>query len=89
MFYNQTLFKKLKLTPPTTYPQLVHVASVIKSRSKVQPLTEGGKDTIAIRPMMYVALTYDHRLVDGRQSVTFLVKLKEALEDPSRILLEI
>jgi 2-oxoglutarate dehydrogenase E2 component (dihydrolipoamide succinyltransferase) len=38
---------------------------------------------------MYVALTYDHRLVDGKQSVTFLVKVKEALEEPSRILLEV
>ena len=39
--------------------------------------------------MMYVALTYDHRLVDGREAVTFLVRIKEALEDPSRMLLEI
>jgi 2-oxoglutarate dehydrogenase E2 component (dihydrolipoamide succinyltransferase) len=39
--------------------------------------------------MMYLALTYDHRLVDGRQSVTFLVKVKEALEDPNRMLLEV
>ena len=39
--------------------------------------------------MMYVALTYDHRIIDGQQSVTFLVKVKEALEDPSRILLHI
>jgi 2-oxoglutarate dehydrogenase E2 component (dihydrolipoamide succinyltransferase) len=38
---------------------------------------------------MYVALTYDHRLVDGREAVTFLVRIKEALEDPSRMLLEI
>jgi 2-oxoglutarate dehydrogenase E2 component (dihydrolipoamide succinyltransferase) len=39
--------------------------------------------------MMYVALTYDHRIVDGREAVTFLKRIKEALEDPARILLEI
>jgi 2-oxoglutarate dehydrogenase E2 component (dihydrolipoamide succinyltransferase) len=44
---------------------------------------------VVIRPMMYLALSYDHRLVDGREAVTFLVKVKEAIEDPSRLLLEI
>ena len=44
---------------------------------------------IEIRPMMYVALTYDHRLIDGREAVTFLVKLKEAIEDPRRLLLDV
>ena len=39
--------------------------------------------------MMYVALSYDHRLVDGRESVSFLVRIKEALEDPARLMLEI
>jgi 2-oxoglutarate dehydrogenase E2 component (dihydrolipoamide succinyltransferase) len=52
-------------------------------------IQQNGQDTIAIRPMMYLALTYDHRVIDGKQSVTFLVKVKEALEDPSRILLEV
>ena len=60
-----------------------------KIEKRAVVVTEAGKDAIVIRPMMYVALTYDHRLVDGQQSVTFLVKVKEALEDPSRILLEI
>jgi 2-oxoglutarate dehydrogenase E2 component (dihydrolipoamide succinyltransferase) len=46
-------------------------------------------DRIEIRPMMYVALSYDHRLIDGRESVTFLVRIKELLEDPARLLLEI
>jgi len=46
-------------------------------------------DQIVIRPMMYVALSYDHRLVDGREAVTFLVKVKERVEDPSRLLLEV
>ena len=44
---------------------------------------------VEIRPMMYVALSYDHRLVDGTESVQFLLKIKECIEDPSRLLLEI
>jgi 2-oxoglutarate dehydrogenase E2 component (dihydrolipoamide succinyltransferase) len=44
---------------------------------------------IVIRPMMYVALSYDHRIIDGKESVTFLVAIKELLEDPARLLLEI
>jgi len=42
-----------------------------------------------VRPMMYVALTYDHRIVDGRQAVTFLVRIKEFIEDPERIMMEV
>lgn len=52
-----------------------------------RPVARDGE--IVIRPMMYVALTYDHRLVDGRESVTFLKRIKECVESPSRILLEI
>ena len=44
---------------------------------------------IEIRPMMYVAMSYDHRIVDGKEAVTFLVKIKEGVEDPERLLLEI
>jgi 2-oxoglutarate dehydrogenase E2 component (dihydrolipoamide succinyltransferase) len=44
---------------------------------------------VVVRPMMYVALSYDHRLVDGREAVTFLVRIKEMIENPARILLEI
>jgi 2-oxoglutarate dehydrogenase E2 component (dihydrolipoamide succinyltransferase) len=44
---------------------------------------------VVIRPMMYLALSYDHRLVDGRDAVTFLVKVKQAIEDPTRLLLNI
>lgn len=44
---------------------------------------------VQIRPMMYVALTYDHRLVDGREAVTFLRKIKSAVEDPRTILLDL
>ena len=45
-------------------------------------------DNVEIRPVMYVALSYDHRMVDGAQAVGFLVKIKQLLEDPSRLLLE-
>ena len=44
---------------------------------------------VVIRPMMYVALTYDHRIVDGREAVSFLKRVKDLIEDPTRILLEI
>jgi 2-oxoglutarate dehydrogenase E2 component (dihydrolipoamide succinyltransferase) len=44
---------------------------------------------VVIRPMMYIALSYDHRLVDGAQAVTFLVRVKEQLEDPARMVLEV
>ena len=43
---------------------------------------------VVIRPMMYVALSYDHRIVDGREAVQFLVKIKDFVEDPARLLLE-
>ena len=46
-------------------------------------------DKVAIRPMMYVALSYDHRIVDGREAVTFLVRIKECVEEPSRILFDV
>ncbi|KAI9300817.1 dihydrolipoyllysine-residue succinyltransferase E2 component [Cunninghamella echinulata] len=54
---------------------------------KERPIVVDGK--IEIRPMMYVALTYDHRIIDGREAVTFLVRLKEMIEDPRRLLLDI
>jgi 2-oxoglutarate dehydrogenase E2 component (dihydrolipoamide succinyltransferase) len=46
-------------------------------------------DAIVIRPMMYVALSYDHRLIDGKEAVLFLVHLKNSLEDPSHLLLDL
>jgi 2-oxoglutarate dehydrogenase E2 component (dihydrolipoamide succinyltransferase) len=42
---------------------------------------------VVIRPMMYLALSYDHRVVDGREAVTFLVKVKQAIEDPTRLII--
>jgi 2-oxoglutarate dehydrogenase E2 component (dihydrolipoamide succinyltransferase) len=44
---------------------------------------------VVIRPMMYLALTYDHRIIDGREAVRFLVKIKDLIEDPRKILLEL
>jgi 2-oxoglutarate dehydrogenase E2 component (dihydrolipoamide succinyltransferase) len=52
-----------------------------------RPMAVG--DTIAIRPMMYIALSYDHRIIDGREAVQFLVRIKDCVEDPRRILIEI
>ncbi len=49
----------------------------------------GAGDQVVVRPMMYVALSYDHRIVDGREAVSFLVRVKEAIEDPERMLLEV
>jgi 2-oxoglutarate dehydrogenase E2 component (dihydrolipoamide succinyltransferase) len=63
--------------------------SGILGMHKIQerPVVIGGK--IEIRPMMYLALTYDHRVVDGQGAVTFLVRVKENLEDPARIVLDL
>jgi 2-oxoglutarate dehydrogenase E2 component (dihydrolipoamide succinyltransferase) len=52
-----------------------------------RPVARDGQ--VVIRPMMYVALTYDHRIVDGKEAVTFLKRIKDSLEDPARILLEV
>ncbi len=52
-----------------------------------RPVAVNGE--VVIRPMMYVALTYDHRIVDGREAVSFLKRIKELIEDPTRLVLEI
>lgn len=46
-------------------------------------------DQVVVRPMMYLALTYDHRLIDGKEAVTFLRKIKHVIEDPRRLLLDV
>jgi 2-oxoglutarate dehydrogenase E2 component (dihydrolipoamide succinyltransferase) len=81
---NGGVFGSLMSTPILNAPQ-----SGILGTHKIQnrPVADG--DNIVIRPMMYLALSYDHRLVDGREAVTFLVKVKENLEDPQRLLLDI
>jgi 2-oxoglutarate dehydrogenase E2 component (dihydrolipoamide succinyltransferase) len=55
--------------------------------TKERAVVENGQ--IVIRPMNYLALSYDHRIIDGREAVLFLVAVKEALEDPARLLLDI
>ena len=52
-----------------------------------RPVAENGQ--VVIRPMMYLALSYDHRIVDGREAVLFLVAIKDMLEDPARLLLQV
>ena len=81
---NGGVYGSLMSTPILNVPQ-----SGILGMHKIQerPVAVAGK--IEIRPMMYLALTYDHRIVDGKEAVTFLVRVKEALEDPARLLLDI
>jgi len=81
---NGGVFGSLMSTPILNAPQ-----SGILGMHKIQPRPMAIGDRVDIRPMMYLALSYDHRLVDGREAVTFLVKVKEALEDPQRLLLDV
>jgi 2-oxoglutarate dehydrogenase E2 component (dihydrolipoamide succinyltransferase) len=55
---------------------------------KIQERPVALNGQVVIRPMMYVALSYDHRIIDGREAVSFLVRVKELVEDPERLLLE-
>jgi 2-oxoglutarate dehydrogenase E2 component (dihydrolipoamide succinyltransferase) len=81
---NGGIYGSLMSTPILNAPQ-----SGILGMHKIQerPVVIGGK--IEVRPMMYLALSYDHRIVDGREAVTFLVRVKENLEDPARIVLDL
>jgi 2-oxoglutarate dehydrogenase E2 component (dihydrolipoamide succinyltransferase) len=56
---------------------------------KIQERPIAVNGAVEIRPMMYLALSYDHRIVDGREAVTFLVKIKEIIEDPRRLILDL
>ena len=81
---NGGIYGSLMSTPILNAPQ-----SGILGMHKIQerPMVIGGK--IEIRSMMYLALSYDHRVVDGKEAVTFLVRVKEALEDPARLVLDL
>ncbi len=81
---NGGVFGSLLSTPIINPPQ-----SAILGMHKIEerPIAENG--AVVIRPMMYLALSYDHRIIDGREAVSFLVAMKELLEDPSRLLLQI
>jgi 2-oxoglutarate dehydrogenase E2 component (dihydrolipoamide succinyltransferase) len=81
---NGGVFGSLLSTPILNAPQ-----SAILGMHKIEERVVVEKGQIVIRPMMYVAMSYDHRIIDGKESVTFLVAIKELLEDPARLLLEI
>ncbi len=81
---NGGTYGSLMSTPILNPPQ-----SGILGMHKIEDRAVVVNKQIVIRPMMYVALSYDHRIIDGKEAVTFLVKVKEAIEDPQRILLEI
>jgi 2-oxoglutarate dehydrogenase E2 component (dihydrolipoamide succinyltransferase) len=79
---NGGIYGSLMSTPILNPPQ-----SAILGMHKIQdrPMAVAGK--VEIRPMMYLALSYDHRIVDGKEAVSFLVRVKEGVEDPRRLLL--
>jgi 2-oxoglutarate dehydrogenase E2 component (dihydrolipoamide succinyltransferase) len=81
---NGGIYGSLMSTPILNAPQ-----SAILGMHKIQerPMAIGGK--VEIRPMMYLALSYDHRVIDGKEAVTFLVRVKESLEDPARLVLDL
>ncbi len=81
---NGGVFGSLLSTPIINPPQ-----SAILGMHKIQDRPVAENKEVVIRPMMYLALTYDHRIIDGREAVQFLVTIKEQLEDPSRLLLQI
>ncbi|HEV7658439.1 MAG TPA: 2-oxoglutarate dehydrogenase complex dihydrolipoyllysine-residue succinyltransferase [Allosphingosinicella sp.] len=81
---NGGVFGSLLSTPIINPPQS---AVLGMHRIEERPVVKDGQ--IVARPMMYLALSYDHRLIDGREAVTFLVRMKEALEDPTRLLIDL
>ncbi|MBL1420756.1 MAG: 2-oxoglutarate dehydrogenase complex dihydrolipoyllysine-residue succinyltransferase [Alphaproteobacteria bacterium] len=81
---NGGVYGSLMSTPILNAPQ-----SGILGMHKIQPRPMAVDGKVEIRPMMYLALSYDHRIVDGKEAVTFLVRVKEALEDPQRLVLDL
>ncbi len=81
---NGGVFGSLLSTPIINPPQS---AVLGMHRIEDRPIAKDGQ--VVIRPMMYLALSYDHRLIDGREAVTFLVRVKEAIEDPTRLLIDL
>ena len=81
---NGGIYGSLMSTPILNMPQV----GILGMHSiKERPIAMNGQ--VVIRPMMYLALSYDHRIVDGKEAVTFLVKVKEGLEDPQRFVLDV
>ena len=81
---NGGVYGSLLSTPILNPPQ-----SAILGMHKIEKRPVAVGDAIALRPMMYLALSYDHRIVDGREAVTFLVRVKECVEDPRRVLFDV
>ena len=81
---NGGIYGSLMSTPILNAPQ-----SGILGMHKIQERPVAANGQVVIRPMMYLALSYDHRIVDGKDAVTFLVRVKEGLEDPQRALLDL
>ncbi|MDB5697751.1 MAG: odhB, partial [Alphaproteobacteria bacterium] len=81
---NGGIFGSLLSTPIINPPQ-----SAVLGMHRIEERAVVRDGAIVARPMMYLALSYDHRLVDGREAVTFLVRMKEAIEDPTRLLIDL
>jgi len=81
---NGGIYGSLMSTPILNAPQ-----SAILGMHKIQDRPVAIADKVEIRPMMYLALSYDHRVIDGKEAVTFLVRIKESLEDPARLVLDL
>ena len=81
---NGGVFGSLLSTPILNPPQ-----TAILGMHAIQKRPVAVNDQVVIRPMMYLALTYDHRLIDGREAVQFLIRIKECVEKPERLMLEI
>jgi 2-oxoglutarate dehydrogenase E2 component (dihydrolipoamide succinyltransferase) len=79
---NGGVFGSLVSTPIVNSPQ-----SAILGMHKIQERPVAIDGQVVVRPMMYIALTYDHRIIDGREAVLFLVTVKQCLEDPARMVL--
>jgi 2-oxoglutarate dehydrogenase E2 component (dihydrolipoamide succinyltransferase) len=85
---NGGVYGSLLSTPILNPPQSA-ILGLHKIERRPIAVGRGDAERIEIRPMMYVALTYDHRIIDGREAVTFLVRIKEGVEDPSRLLIDL
>jgi 2-oxoglutarate dehydrogenase E2 component (dihydrolipoamide succinyltransferase) len=82
---NGGIFGSMLSTPILNPPQ----SGILGMHNIVKRAVVGRNDAIEVRPMMYLALSYDHRIVDGREAVTFLVRVKQAIEDPQRLMLDV
>jgi 2-oxoglutarate dehydrogenase E2 component (dihydrolipoamide succinyltransferase) len=82
------VYGSLLSTPILNTPQS-GILGMHKIQKRPMVISDKAGDRIEIRPMMYLALSYDHRIIDGREAVTFLVKVKDLIEDPRRLLFDI